>query len=102
TAVAAPRTTLLPYTTLFRSRARLRKRKDREQQDDELLDGRSAPSAFAEPLNPLQKFSQLSKIAFCGETLPLNLRRTRIPDRVTRSEEHTSELQSLRHLVCRL
>src|SRR5258705_4203630 len=24
------------------------------------------------------------------------------PDRVGRSEEHTSELQSLRHLVCRL
>src|SRR5437899_5455556 len=29
--------------------------------------------------------------------------RTRIPgDREIRSEEHTSELQSLRHLVCRL
>src|ERR1035441_2049355 len=36
--------------------------------------------------------------------LPLNRENTRTIDRTggTRSEEHTSELQSLRHLVCRL
>src|SRR5947199_3931931 len=56
-----PRSTLFPYTTLFRSRR----------------PARSAQSAPA-------------------------LRNGRpLPDR-PRSEEHTSELQSLRHLVCRL
>src|SRR5438045_8002261 len=54
-----PRSTLFPYTTLFRSRAR-----------------GSAPS--------------------CPGAGPAD-----DPSRA-RSEEHTSELQSLRHLVCRL
>src|SRR5436853_3094457 len=56
-----PRSTLFPYTTLFRSCAR--------------QDGGCSTSPFAGP--------------------------TPIPPRA-RSEEHTSELQSLRHLVCRL
>src|SRR5215831_20061764 len=54
-----PRSTLFPYTTLFRS--------------------------------------MHSGI----EAMPRVLRRT-APFRMHRSEEHTSELQSLRHLVCRL
>src|SRR2546425_4117347 len=61
-----PRSTLFPYTTLFRSRA-----------------GRAAPAArHVERAGP-----------------PV---RRRPPDRSTRSEEHTSELQSLAYLVCRL
>src|SRR5437899_4461782 len=59
-----PRSTLFPYTTLFRSRA------SRRAKCSLLPPG--WPSAFA-PCTPLP-----------------------------RSEEHTSELQSLRHLVCRL
>src|SRR5437870_11030351 len=58
-----PRSTLFPYTTLFRS-PRLAARRDR---------GR-----LADPARP------------------------RAPDRGGRSEEHTSELQSRGHLVCRL
>src|SRR5205814_4703075 len=57
-----PRSTLFPYTTLFRS------------------DCRGEPRSVV----TLNVCSRLS-------------RRT-----LTRSEEHTSELQSLRHLVCRL
>src|ERR1039458_10676193 len=53
-----PRSTLFPYTTLFRSM------------------NRSHPTAW--------------------------LQRPKPPRPVHRSEEHTSELQSLRHLVCRL
>src|SRR5262245_63561736 len=67
-----PRSTLFPYTTLFRSLLagrRLRRR-----------DGRAADRHAARPCRRLAR----------------RLARRR------RSEEHTSELQSLRHLVCRL
>src|SRR5262245_65521293 len=57
-----PRSTLFPYTTLFRSPARGPVRRGR----DLLRDAGGAPRVRG------------------------------------RSEEHTSELQSLRHLVCRL
>src|ERR1035438_4564848 len=56
-----PRSTLFPYTTLFRSHG-------------------TDP-----PFRPYSLPSSLFPTAFAG-----------------RSEEHTSELQSLRHLVCRL
>src|SRR5438046_8200464 len=58
-----PRSTLFPYTTLFRSQARL---------------PRSSPSE--DSLSKLMRFFE----------------------RRSRSEEHTSELQSLTNLVCRL
>src|SRR2546425_4493628 len=67
-----PRSTLFPYTTLFRSLA-----------------------------------VRISSDSHCGKTF--NLRRLVIfhddnerTTRHTRSEEHTSELQSLAYLVCRL
>src|SRR5262245_62588930 len=59
-----PRSTLFPYTTLFRSRAR-----------EGSLDWKRFDAATER---------------FLADKL------------VARSEEHTSELQSLRHLVCRL
>src|SRR5947199_613944 len=58
-----PRSTLFPYTTLFRS------------------------AQISELWNAIGK----------GPVLVSRIRKKR-----TRSEEHTSELQSLRHLVCRL
>src|SRR5437899_3654063 len=64
-----PRSTLFPYTTLFRSLA------SRYPGQRHLADERQPPAR--EP-------------------------RTCIAARGSRSEEHTSELQSLRHLVCRL
>src|SRR5258705_7147573 len=63
-----PRSTLFPYTTLFRS---------------------SSPAPTPPDLHlhdPVADFLE-----------PLEHQRV-----VARSEEHTSELQSLRHLVCRL
>src|SRR5258705_3399095 len=57
-----PRSTLFPYTTLFRS---------------------------------------LFNFGVMGSR-PLRRSSARIPRCSSRSEEHTSELQSLRHLVCRL
>src|SRR5258705_3094264 len=58
-----PRSTLFPYTTLFRSGDGAGARRQRLQRAQRLFQGVA---------------------------------------RRTRSEEHTSELQSLRHLVCRL
>src|SRR5258705_10081924 len=61
-----PRSTLFPYTTLFRSR--------------------------------------LPAMSSAGQAMRRLLSRKSMPPTAAqaRSEEHTSELQSLRHLVCRL
>src|SRR5438045_5524989 len=67
-----PRSTLFPYTTLFRS------------------------PALCQGARPVRQ------AALC---LPARRRQDRLDggrDHDRRSEEHTSELQSLRHLVCRL
>src|SRR2546429_3687405 len=76
-----PRSTLFPYTTLFRSRV-LRLRAVIDIDGDALVtdlgDGRELKVAVA-----------------------LYLREVHRRDRL-RSEEHTSELQSRLHLVCRL
>src|SRR5258706_10935697 len=71
-----PRSTLFPYTTLFRSRiAGLRH-----------VAGMSPRKAFGK-----LEAAQAHVPKFRGEEHP-----------VARSEEHTSELQSLTNLVCRL
>src|SRR5262245_64946993 len=64
-----PRSTLFPYTTLFRSRSCEAGR--REWEEAAILRN-------------------------------LGIAATKVPSIWGRSEEHTSELQSLRHLVCRL
>src|SRR5438045_6342567 len=60
-----PRSTLFPYTTLFRS--------------------------VRQDLRETTKLSSLNQRPLCFND-----------ESFVRSEEHTSELQSLRHLVCRL
>src|SRR3712207_7534922 len=86
-----PRSTLFPYTTLFRSVHCVRRLDERavaeEAQGDNLL---------LLPRQLLHSFSQV--------TLELHLlvpARERHLD-AFRSEEHTSELQSRQYLVCRL
>src|SRR2546422_5713882 len=76
-----PRSTLFPYTTLFRSPARLRGGRDRR-----VLDAARDRRHAAHPERRRRFLFQLP-------------RRPHAPDR---SEEHTSELQSRLHLVCRL
>src|SRR5687768_18361204 len=89
-----PRSTLFPYTTLFRSDAGsphlLRRHAGREVPDAGAPErGRSDP--------PLPE-GHLPAVA-AGSFFP----RRSVPLRsATRSEEHTSELQSRLHLVCRL
>src|SRR5687767_15313620 len=79
-----PRSTLFPYTTLFRSRVdpragpqRLLSGADRVRRDQRHVRHEDAQGAASEPV-------RVRKAA------------------VARSEEHTSELQSLAYLVCRL
>src|SRR3712207_8156472 len=88
-----PRSTLFPYTTLFRSKSRpqeerdepledvrpLRRRPRAEEEDDEEGD---------EPRRPKKRRKAPAKSSF--------------PILIVRSEEHTSELQSRQYLVCRL
>src|SRR3712207_7940996 len=78
-----PRSTLFPYTTLFRSRRR--REVDiagRQEYAPSLLDHRSRLHVFGR--------------------CPDDLRHPASGCRQTRSEEHTSELQSRQYLVCRL
>src|SRR5947199_6599283 len=86
-----PRSTLFPYTTLFRSIS---------AQDKEIL---IATSQYFQ--NPFR-----SPMDATSGVLPFNSNKTSASSgkesgnekEQDRSEEHTSELQSLRHLVCRL
>src|SRR5262245_63755930 len=76
-----PRSTLFPYTTLFRSKALL-------TLEQLVADYPGVPkyrSVLASSHNSLG-----------------NVLRDVLGKQGERSEEHTSELQSLRHLVCRL
>src|SRR2546425_9228386 len=76
-----PRSTLFPYTTLFRSALA----PPRRARADSLWAGRGAVRSVDDPV------------------LRPSTGRRRPPHRVqVRSEEHTSELQSLAYLVCRL
>src|SRR5687768_18158281 len=78
-----PRSTLFPYTTLFRSWAiSTQSGKGKKASDAITLPFRSKPNAPA--------FSIACRSASTLDVCP------------TRSEEHTSELQSRLHLVCRL
>src|SRR5689334_23554604 len=80
-----PRSTLFPYTTLFRSSAFTRR-------------STSAASRLREELE--RPFSR-SKGSGSRPRSPAN-RSQRSVGAPPRSEEHTSELQSQFHLVCRL
>src|SRR2546427_2380710 len=84
-----PRSTLFPYTTLFRS---IDFARDRVQavQDYALLAARSIANLFRRPLYVADMIQQADLIGV--GSLPI----------VVRSEEHTSELQSQSNLVCRL
>src|SRR3712207_7934433 len=82
-----PRSTLFPYTTLFRSRysardiTRLRLVQRLSQDEGINLEGIRRILAMQDEIDDL---------------------RTRLEEMGQRSEEHTSELQSRQYLVCRL
>src|SRR2546425_1496545 len=82
-----PRSTLFPYTTLFRS-AGIPVTKYTQLSPSQILEVSFAPSAHCEVMEEL-------KIVF-------GIGQQKSYSRFVRSEEHTSELQSLAYLVCRL
>src|SRR3712207_8962445 len=91
-----PRSTLFPYTTLFRSR--------RVQ-----MGGRAVLAAGATgppPARGVASPDQLLRPAAAHPGRPADFSRyldtPRAGGRALRSEEHTSELQSRQYLVCRL
>src|SRR5256885_3404002 len=87
-----PRSTLFPYTTLFRSRRRCR--------DGEVPRRARAPHRGRHPRRRCARRAARRRSA----TAPIRGRHRRRTARAprTRSEEHTSELQSPCNLVCRL
>src|SRR3712207_8808272 len=83
-----PRSTLFPYTTLFRSVYFDFVERAREMGIDVPI----IPGVM-----PIQSAQQITRItSLCGSDIPVGLRAA------LRSEEHTSELQSRQYLVCRL
>src|SRR3712207_8650591 len=75
-----PRSTLFPYTALFRSERRLRRR---AAGDEALPVGRERERVDRAPARDLQAHRSARELE-------------------ERSEEHTSELHSRQYLVCRL
>src|SRR3712207_8747790 len=86
-----PRSTLFPYTTLFRSR------------DAFTVGGVALLSRF-----DLFVFAAVGAVVgllvllFTKTAVGLRMRAAAFAPDVSRSEEHTSELQSRKYLVCRL
>src|SRR3989442_6134404 len=80
-----PRSTLFPYTTLFRSRIKTVE----------------SVAATRSAISKARRISAVRPIIGpnCPSVVSLRRRAVRADDR---SEEHTSELQSRPHLVCRL
>src|SRR5438045_5159308 len=79
----SPTSTLFPYTTLFRSRKSQPPGSCRSNHKAGAAPGRRRKSGWL-GIRPCPRPEAPNRRVWC------------------RSEEHTSELQSLRHLVCRL
>src|SRR5262245_64526542 len=88
----APTPTLFPYTTLFRSETRF---VDKGVENDRTY--YYGVRAIRDEAGTVARGVPSPRVAATpGRTTPP------APPANLRSEEHTSELQSLRHLVCRL
>src|SRR5687767_15777204 len=88
-----PRSTLFPYTTLFRSRIQIWIGLHDNQAVEDTLKQYRAHDCSREYLSTTAEQTRSAE----------NRRRNRIKlVKLARSEEHTSELQSLAYLVCRL
>src|SRR3712207_7427067 len=86
-----PRSTLFPYTTLFRSRD------SRHARTCALLSYLTSGT----PAKRNKLHQAIQELSYCS-IRKMQVRIITPPASVTRSEEHTSELQSRQYLVCRL
>src|SRR5260370_4400355 len=93
-----PRSTLFPYTTLFRSRTASQRRRSTTETvsaRSSFRDRKAGPESGAASHN--QRYGENQEPACHGQN-----ERQAQHDSASRSEEHTSELQSHLNLVCRL
>src|SRR3712207_7383530 len=81
-----PRSTLFPYTTLFRSRAVSRRQ----------------PVATMRPADAPTAEGAAGRLRLAGRGVACVAGASGRAGSVRRSEEHTSELQSRQYIVCRL
>src|SRR3712207_9043919 len=97
-----PRSTLFPYTTLFRSQADAGAAARRRLDEDERLASvaRARGRDEAEEQEAVHGTAPEALDGVLAEVVPAG--RVDERDGVARSEEHTSELQSRQYLVCRL
>src|SRR3712207_8942829 len=79
-----PRSTLFPYTTLFRSK--------------DVIDCAGMPTTCGSPIHA----DHVARIDAGVTAMARRAGAIVLGKTVTRSEEHTSELQSRQYLVCRL
>src|SRR2546425_4637147 len=88
-----PRSTLFPYTTLFRSKRPAAAEKSDSESD------RAGVARAVPQLSPFCEYSRRLEVLLrrTGNANPAGT-----VEGTGRSEEHTSELQSLAYLVCRL
>src|SRR3712207_9314070 len=97
-----PRSTLFPYTTLFRSR-KVIPRYFTHDEEDRLMAALTGTLAHLRPIaivgigTGLRPPSEIFNLRRSDVDFERNVLRAG-----TRSEEHTSELQSRQYLVCRL
>src|SRR3712207_7098543 len=83
-----PRSTLFPYTTLFRSGQRLQHQRAAHPLRHQV----ESQQRVAQVVEHAQEQHHVELVREPGEVVDVHLR----------SEEHTSELQSRQYLVCRL
>src|SRR2546425_4645300 len=91
-----PRSTLFPYTTLFRSLPLW------AQLGGNRADGLQVASRVGSGSKRRRTHTPNASMRQCGYCPKALLGRVNLPSFHLRSEEHTSELQSLAYLVCRL
>src|SRR3712207_9380020 len=97
-----PRSTLFPYTTLFRSDAEPWRDTGVSIEGPAVADLDTAfAGSWALAGDPPEELSDAATVPAAG-TMPARVICGRPGMYRTRSEEHTSELQSRQYLVCRL
>src|SRR5205823_14107713 len=94
------RSTLFPYTTLFRSEAERDVRRDDQAVPDREVKHACSPAPLSGGAVPPQHPRRRDALVLDEEDAVVGV----LPEEFVqlRSEEHTSELQSLAYLVCRL
>src|SRR3712207_9110760 len=97
-----PRSTLFPYTTLFRSRDDVEDREDEHRHREE-HEQHAQQAADDEGGHRYCSTRTLARGSSASRTpSPKTFSDSTVSASIARSEEHTSELQSRQYLVCRL